>query len=119
MQKQLSLFSGVQNVEPFRYWNYVSEKELDHLLTDVDGQRHSDALPANKLRPEVWEEQKDRARTQLPPQFAKLVTMTEQPFVQTITDMAVPQVAHGRVAMIGESAFIPRPHTAASADQAL
>lgn len=105
--------------ESCRYWNYPTNAALAALLTNVAGQRHEDAQPANKLRPAVWEEQKARAHAHLPPQFARLVAMTEQPFVQSITDLAVPAMAHGRTALVGEAAFIPRPHTAAAADQAL
>lgn len=116
---QRELVSSIPPLSLRRYWNYPTDAELAPLLTDTAGQRHSDALPGDKLRPEVWEQQKEHARAHLPPQFAQLVALTRQPFVQTIGDLAVPAMAHGHVALVGEAAFVPRPHTAASADQAL
>ncbi|GAQ87324.1 hypothetical protein KFL_003450100 [Klebsormidium nitens] len=113
-----SLAPGERDMNWVWYWNYPTDAELAPVLTDAGGQRHADALPGDRLRPQVWEQQKERARAHLPPQFAQLVALTRQPFVQTINDLAVPAMAHGRVALIGEAAFIPRPHTAASADQA-
>ena len=44
---------------------------------------------------------------------------TREPFVQPILDLAVPRMRHGRVAMVGDAAFIPRPHTAASTSKAV
>jgi 2-polyprenyl-6-methoxyphenol hydroxylase-like FAD-dependent oxidoreductase len=54
----------------------------------------------------------------LAPPFQKLVRATQEPFVQAILDLGVPQMTFGRVALIGDAAFIPRPHTAASTAKA-
>jgi len=34
--------------------------------------------------------------------------------MQTIFDLSVPKMAFGRVCILGDAAFVPRPHTAAS-----
>ena len=47
-----------------------------------------------------------------------LVAATHEPFLQSIEDLSVRQMAIGRVALIGDAAFIPRPHTAASTAKA-
>ena len=47
-----------------------------------------------------------------------LVAATHEPFLQSIEDLTVRQMAIGRVALIGDAAFIPRPHTAASTAKA-
>lgn len=52
------------------------------------------------------------------PQFLELWDATKQPFLQPILDLAVPRMAVGRVAIVGDAAFIPRPHTAASTSKA-
>jgi 2-polyprenyl-6-methoxyphenol hydroxylase-like FAD-dependent oxidoreductase len=39
--------------------------------------------------------------------------------VQTIHDLAVPNMVFGRVCLTGDAAFVPRPHTAASTANAL
>jgi 2-polyprenyl-6-methoxyphenol hydroxylase-like FAD-dependent oxidoreductase len=43
---------------------------------------------------------------------------TETPFLQPILDLAVPRMVQGRVILLGDAAFIPRPHTAASTAKA-
>ncbi len=50
--------------------------------------------------------------------FRKLVAATEEPFVQSILDLGIPQMAFGRTALLGNSAFVPRTHRAASASKA-
>jgi len=39
-------------------------------------------------------------------------------FLQTIQDLSVRRMAVGRIALVGDAAFIPRPHTAASTAKA-
>src|SRR5258708_2852561 len=60
----------------------------------------------------------EQARRILPPTFLRLVEATAEPFVQTIHDLAVSKMAFGRVCLIGDAAFVPRPHTAASTAKA-
>lgn len=55
----------------------------------------------------------------LPPVFSRLFAATRQPFVQAIYDLSVPRMAFGRVCLIGDAAFVPRPHTAASTSKAV
>jgi 2-polyprenyl-6-methoxyphenol hydroxylase-like FAD-dependent oxidoreductase len=38
--------------------------------------------------------------------------------MQTIFDLSVPKMAFGRVCTLGDAAFVPRPHTAASTSKA-
>ena len=52
------------------------------------------------------------------PQFLELWRATETPFLQPILDLAVPRMVCGRVVLVGDAAFIPRPHTAASTAKA-
>src|SRR5260221_14124743 len=60
----------------------------------------------------------DIARALLPPHFRELLEATEEPFAQPIRDLAVPQMAFGGAVLVGESAFVLRPHTAAAAAKA-
>src|SRR4029077_14021068 len=53
------------------------------------------------------------------PAFLALWRATREPFVQPILDLAVPRMRQGRVAMVGDAAFVPRPHTAASTSKAI
>lgn len=95
-------------------------------MTDSDGNKHRFTLPTGgKMSPHVWEKQKQRAVEHLPPQFAELVTKTEKPFVQAITDVTPPprgttitRLLGGKAVVIGDALSGFRPHTAASTSQA-
>jgi len=68
--------------------------------------------------PEHWQKQMEIARAFLPPQFRGLLEATREPFAQPIRDLAVPQMVFGRTVLVGEAAFVLRPHTAAAAAKA-
>ena len=54
----------------------------------------------------------------LAPPFQRLVAATKEPFVQAILDLGVPQMAFNSIILVGDAAFIPRPHTAAGVSKA-
>jgi hypothetical protein len=95
-------------------------------MTDTDGLKHHLTLPTSwKMRPEVWERQKDLAMQALPPQFAELVTKTSMPFVQAITDLPTPEdgtpvgrLLNGKATLVGDALSGFRPRTAASTSRA-
>jgi 2-polyprenyl-6-methoxyphenol hydroxylase-like FAD-dependent oxidoreductase len=100
------------------YWNYPEGDELDALLTDRTGRKRRTSVPPGMVCPVHWQRQMDIARAFLPPQFRELLEATEEPFAQPIRDLAVPQMVFGRAVLVGESAFVLRPHTAAAAAKA-
>ena len=51
-------------------------------------------------------------RRSLAPQLAALVNATAQIILQPIFDLESPRIAFGRVALIGDAAFVARPHVA-------
>jgi 2-polyprenyl-6-methoxyphenol hydroxylase-like FAD-dependent oxidoreductase len=59
-----------------------------------------------------------RARTEVHPRLADLVEATPNPFLQTIADVIVPKTVFGRIYLLGDAAFVVRPHTAGSAAKA-
>jgi hypothetical protein len=64
------------------------------------------------------QQQKGIAESILPTVFGQLVIQTNEPFIQTIYDLSVPKMAFGRVCILGDAAFVPRPHTAAGLSKA-
>ena len=58
------------------------------------------------------------AAARLPAPMARLVASTAQPFLQVIYDIEVPRMAFGRVCLIGDAAFVVRPHAAAGTAKA-
>ncbi len=55
---------------------------------------------------------KHEAEALLAPQLAALVNGTAQIILQPIFDLESPRIAFGRVALIGDAAFVARPHVA-------
>jgi 2-polyprenyl-6-methoxyphenol hydroxylase-like FAD-dependent oxidoreductase len=54
----------------------------------------------------------------LPPQFRAIIRLIEEPILQPIYDLESPHLAFGRVAIIGDAAFVARPHVAAGVSKA-
>jgi 2-polyprenyl-6-methoxyphenol hydroxylase-like FAD-dependent oxidoreductase len=59
-----------------------------------------------------------RARHEVHPRMAELIEMTPNPFIQTIVDVVVPQTVFGRTCLLGDAAFVVRPHTAGATAKA-
>jgi 2-polyprenyl-6-methoxyphenol hydroxylase-like FAD-dependent oxidoreductase len=70
------------------------------------------------MREELVEQQRAIAEKIFCPQFLDLWEATKEPFAQPILDLAVPRMRHERIVIVGDAAFIPRPHTAASTSKA-
>ncbi|HEY9263380.1 MAG TPA: monooxygenase, partial [Mycobacterium sp.] len=58
------------------------------------------------------------AARQLAPAAAEVIMRTEQPYLQVVSDIRIPRMAHGRIAVIGDAAFAVRPHPAAGSAKA-
>lgn len=107
-----------------RRYNFVwyrpasAEEELPRLLTGVSGRRHALGIPPPEIRPAAVAALKADAESLLPWPFARLVALCPQPFLQPIYDLAVPRMAVGRVALLGDAAFIARPHVGAGVSKA-
>lgn len=107
-----------------RRWNWVWHRRLpagepfDAAMTDVDGRRRAFSVPPGALRPEIAQGVRDAARRQLAPSFSALVDATDEPFAQAILDLRVPSMVFDRAVLLGDAAFIPRPHTAGGAAKA-
>ena len=107
-----SLTPGERRFNWVWYVNYDEATELPALLTDKTGQRR-DSIPPGKIAPSVEQQMRDYANQVLLWPLQSLVAATGEPFVQAIWDLGVPQMAFNRVALVGDAAFMPRPHTAA------
>jgi 2,6-dihydroxypyridine 3-monooxygenase len=55
---------------------------------------------------------RDAAREDLAPPLAEMVTRSAAPFVQVVFDVELPRLATGRACLIGDAAFVLRPHVA-------
>jgi 2-polyprenyl-6-methoxyphenol hydroxylase-like FAD-dependent oxidoreductase len=99
-----------------RRWNFVwyrpaaAGAALDALMTDADGVHHLDGIPPHQVSWRQVAAVRAVARSTLAPQFAEIVEKCAMPFLQPIFDLVSPQLAHGRVALLGDAAFVARPH---------
>jgi 2,6-dihydroxypyridine 3-monooxygenase len=100
------------------YRNYLAGADLTDLMTDCDGTLHEVSLPPGAARPEHINEMRATAAARMPEPIARIVTAVKQPFVQAIIDVEVPRMAFGRVCLVGDAAFVVRPHAAAGTAKA-
>lgn len=113
-----SLVPGERRFNWVWYVNYDETTELTPILTDKNGKHRDYSIPPGMMAPEAEEQMRLYSNQVLSPPFQKLIAATKEPFVQAILDLTVPQMAFNRIALIGDAAFIPRPHTAAGVSKA-
>jgi 2-polyprenyl-6-methoxyphenol hydroxylase-like FAD-dependent oxidoreductase len=92
--------------------------ELPRLLTDANGVTHSISIPPPLIRSEVIAEMRAAAERLLPPQLRAIVRLIDEPLLQPIYDLQSSRLAFGRIAIIGDAAFVARPHVAAGVSKA-
>jgi 2-polyprenyl-6-methoxyphenol hydroxylase-like FAD-dependent oxidoreductase len=92
--------------------------ELQHLLTDEGGTTHPVSIPPPLIRRDAIVAMRAAAERLLAPQFREVVRMIDEPILQPIYDLETPRMAFGRVAIIGDAAFVARPHVAAGVAKA-
>ncbi|WP_375460636.1 FAD binding domain-containing protein [uncultured Enterovirga sp.] len=92
--------------------------DLPRLLTDEAGHRHEMSIPPPLIAEAVVAEMRAHAEEVFAPQFREIIRLTEQPFLQPIYDLESPRMAFGRVALIGDAAFVARPHVGAGTAKA-
>jgi 2-polyprenyl-6-methoxyphenol hydroxylase-like FAD-dependent oxidoreductase len=94
---------------------------LVDLCTDATGRRHGMAIPPPLIRPEVIAAIKATARALVAPQIAEIFVRSE-PFFQPIFDLESQTIVFGspvpRVALLGDAAFVARPHVGAGVTKA-
>ena len=99
-----------------RCYNFVWYRPLEEtrgladLCTDINGRTHDMSVPPPLLRPELIQEARESARRNLAPQYAEVVERAPQPFFQAIFDLVCPRITFGRIALLGDAAFVARPH---------
>ncbi|MXN30511.1 FAD binding domain-containing protein [Delftia sp. CH05] len=107
-----------------RRWNWVwylkvaHGEELSSLMTDRFGKRHAFSLSPGTPKDEDLARLAQTSKNLLAPTFQTLVEATKEPFVQAILDLQVEQMVFGRAILLGDAAFVPRPHTAGSTAKA-
>jgi 2-polyprenyl-6-methoxyphenol hydroxylase-like FAD-dependent oxidoreductase len=112
------LDEGLRRLNWVWYWNTDEERELPEILRDRDGRARRSSVPAGKVQEQHIAKLQQRAEQHLPAVLAQLVRSTPEPFIQVIYDLRTPAMSQGAVAILGDSACIVRPHTAAGTSKA-
>jgi 2-polyprenyl-6-methoxyphenol hydroxylase-like FAD-dependent oxidoreductase len=80
------------------------------MCTDASGHCYGESIPPPLIRPKVIEALKADADALLAPQIAALALQAERPILQPIFDLESPRIAFGRTVLLGDAAFVARPH---------
>jgi 2,6-dihydroxypyridine 3-monooxygenase len=100
------------------YRNYLDGGDLDAVLTDNTGLRRESSLPPAMAQPSHIAELRATAEARLPPPIADVVLAVDAPFLQVIYDIEVSRMAFGHVCLVGDAAWVARPHAAAGTAKA-
>jgi 2,6-dihydroxypyridine 3-monooxygenase len=98
------------------YRNYLAGDDLESVLTDRDGVRREVSVPPGAMAPVHVGEARAVATARLPPLLAHVVHATTR--LQVIMDLVVPRMAFNRICLVGDAAFVARPHAAAGTAKA-
>jgi 2,6-dihydroxypyridine 3-monooxygenase len=112
-----SVEPGKRRINYVWYRNAAEGEEIEDILTDRDGTRRAVSVGPGAVRERHVQALSDAAAEQLPETIAHVVIHSE-PFVQAVFDIEVPRMAFGRVCLIGDAAFVIRPHAAAGTAKA-
>jgi 2-polyprenyl-6-methoxyphenol hydroxylase-like FAD-dependent oxidoreductase len=94
-----------------------AERTLVDLCTDASGHCHGTSIAPPLIRPDVLERIKATARALVAPQVAEIFARA-RPFFQPIFDFESPQITFGCVALLGDAAYVARPHVGAGITKA-
>ena len=94
------------------WYDTLDGRDRGAIFTDTSDTKQRFSVSPGQLRESVRHRQRERAAT-LPPVFETFVSETPDLFMQAIYDLTVPEIVADRVCLLGDGAFVARPHTAA------
>lgn len=100
------------------YRNVAAGPDFDALTLAKSGRPSPISVHPGQVRDEFVEEMRETARRTLPPTAAELVVKTVDPFVQPLYDLEVQRMRDGRLLVLGDAAFVARPHAGAGTAKA-
>ncbi len=100
------------------YRNYLAPDDLGDLMRDRRGMAREVSMPPGTLRDEHIVECRATAAARLPPPIAEVVCAIPELFIQVVLDLSVDQMVFGRTCLLGDAAFVVRPHAAAGTAKA-
>lgn len=92
------------------WYRQTSPEALRDILTDAQGHHHPEGIAPHLLRPEIRQQARQAAHERLHPAWAEIVDKSSELIVQTILDGVTDSMNTQRVALLGDAAFVARPH---------
>lgn len=99
------------------YRNVPDLVDLDEMMTDKQGFRGEVSIHPGKVQDRYVDEMRAAAEV-LPPAARELVRATAEPYIQPILDFRSEKMVFGRAVVLGDAAFVARPHAAAGTAKA-
>jgi len=99
------------------WYRPADEAALADMNTDAQGMQH-EQIPPPLIRQDVIDAAKQAARDEIAPSLAGIFAATPRPTFQAIYDLAAPQLVFGRAIIMGDAAFVARPHVGAGVTKA-
>jgi 2-polyprenyl-6-methoxyphenol hydroxylase-like FAD-dependent oxidoreductase len=112
------LRSGHRRLNVIWYRPADEGTELRELLTDESGVTHAISIPPPLIRRPHVEAMRAAAERLVAPQLRAIARLMDEPVLQPIYDLETPRMAFGRVAVLGDAAFVARPHVGAGVSKA-
>jgi 2-polyprenyl-6-methoxyphenol hydroxylase-like FAD-dependent oxidoreductase len=100
------------------YRPVIPGKDLRNMLTGSDGVFYEHGVPPQLVRHELVAAMKADAHRTFPRLFADLIAQMEGMFFQAIYDLESERMGKGKAAVIGDAAFVARPHCGAGVSKA-
>ncbi len=94
----------------YLWYHPASDQQLTDILTDASGKTHEYGIAPHLMRPVHAETVRENARREMPANFHEAVMRADSTTVQPIYDIDNDRLAFGNVALIGDAAFVARPH---------
>jgi 2-polyprenyl-6-methoxyphenol hydroxylase-like FAD-dependent oxidoreductase len=107
-----SLEPGQRQYNVVWYHPVREAEDMPRYFTDDTGRHHPYGIPPSLLSTRLKQEIIEHAGQVLAPQFAHALERGRLHFFQPIYDIEPPKLAFGRVAIVGDAAFVARPHVA-------
>ncbi len=104
------------------YWIWFRPADEGHglpaLCTDAAGRCHGSSIPPHLVRPEVIRDLQHAAEARFAPPLVAIIRRTRLPYPHGIFDVEAARMAFGRAVLLGDSAFVARPHVGAGITKA-
>jgi len=104
------------------YWIWFRPADeanaLRALCTDAAGRCHGSSIPPPLVRAEVIGDLQQAAAACFAPPLAAIIRRTRLPYPHGIFDLDAPCLTFGRAVLLGDSAFVARPHVGAGITKA-